>query len=54
MPLIVAGIGLIIVMAIPKGRYPGALYAMLFLVAMGLYSIICGSIAWTGEKENPS
>ncbi len=55
-PLLVAGVGLIIVMAIPKtGKYPGAIYAMLFLVAMGLYPIICGSISWTGkQREHPN
>ena len=47
-PLLVGGAGLIVVLALPKGQYPGALYAMLFFVAMGLYSIICGTVAWTG------
>lgn len=46
-PLIVGAIGLIGLCAIPKDRY-GALYAMLFLVAMGLYAIVCGTVAWTG------
>lgn len=49
-PLIVGGIGLIGLISIPKGSYaPGALYFMLFLVAMGLYCIVCGTVAWTGE-----
>lgn len=48
-PLLVGGAGLIVVLALPKGHYAGALYAMLFFVAMGLYSIICGTVAWTGK-----
>lgn len=48
-PLMIGGAGLIGLLAIPKkGVAPGALYAMLFLVAMGLYSIVCGTVAWTG------
>lgn len=61
-PLVIGGIGLVTVISIPKGVYPGALYAMLFFVAIGLYSMICGSVAWTGKlvkllqsfKLNPS
>lgn len=49
-PLLVGGAGLIVVLALPKGRYPGALYAMLFFVAMGLYSIICGTVAWIANN----
>ncbi|KAL4876349.1 major facilitator superfamily domain-containing protein [Aspergillus karnatakaensis] len=50
-PLIVGGIGLIGLLAIPKNGYvPGALYFMLFLVAMGLYSIVCGTVAWTANN----
>lgn len=49
-PLMVGGAGLIGLLAIPKNGFaPGALYAMLFLVAMGLYSIVCGTVAWTGK-----
>lgn len=48
-PLVIGGIGLVTVISIPKGVYPGALYAMLFLVAIGLYSMICGTVAWTGK-----
>lgn len=46
----VGGVGLIGLLAIPKGGVaPGALFAMFFLVAMGLYSIVCGTVAWTGK-----
>lgn len=49
-PLMVGGVGLIGLLAIPKGGVaPGALFAMFFLVAMGLYSIVCGTVAWTGK-----
>lgn len=51
-PLIVGGIGLVALLAIPKTGYPGVLYAMLFVVAMGLYSIICGTVAWTGTHKS--
>ncbi|CAH0017082.1 unnamed protein product [Clonostachys rhizophaga] len=50
-PLMIGGAGLIGLLAIPKkGVAPGALYAMLFLVAMGLYSIVCGTVAWTANN----
>ncbi|KAF5009273.1 hypothetical protein FDECE_4485 [Fusarium decemcellulare] len=50
-PLLVGGVGLIGLLAIPKGGVaPGALFAMLFLVAMGLYSIVCGTVAWTANN----
>lgn len=49
-PLLVGGAGLVGLIAIPKGgAASGALFAMLFLVAMGLYSIVCGTVAWTGK-----
>lgn len=49
-PLMVRGVGLIGLLAIPKGGIaPGALFAILFFVAMGLYSIVCGIVAWTGK-----
>ncbi|KAL4944948.1 major facilitator superfamily domain-containing protein [Aspergillus oleicola] len=45
---VVGGIGLVGLISIPKDGYaPGALYFMLFLVAMGLYCIVCGTVAWT-------
>ena len=48
--LIVGLIGYIGLMAIPKdGSGAGGLYAMLFLVAAGLYAIVCGTVAWTGK-----
>ncbi|CAG9990621.1 unnamed protein product [Clonostachys byssicola] len=50
-PLMIGGAGLVGLLAIPKkGVAPGALYAMLFLVAMGLYSIVCGTVAWTANN----
>ncbi|KAL4903571.1 hypothetical protein BDW74DRAFT_185971 [Aspergillus multicolor] len=50
-PLVVGGIGLIGLIAIPKDGYaPGALYFMLFPVAMGLYCIVCGTVAWTANN----
>ncbi|KAL4791067.1 major facilitator superfamily domain-containing protein [Aspergillus venezuelensis] len=50
-PLVVGGIGLIGLISIPKDGYaPGALYFMLFLVAMGLYCIVCGTVAWTANN----
>ncbi|KAF4459072.1 major facilitator superfamily transporter [Fusarium albosuccineum] len=50
-PLLVGGVGLIGLLAIPKrGVAPGALLDMLFLVAMGLYSIVCGTVAWTANN----
>lgn len=50
-PLMVGGVGLISLLAIPKGGVaPGALFAMLFFVAMGLYSTVCGTVAWTANN----
>ncbi|KAH8892180.1 high-affinity nicotinic acid transporter [Thozetella sp. PMI_491] len=49
-PLIVGGVGLIGLLAIPKAKAPGALFAMLFLVAMGLYSIVCGTKFFIGNN----
>lgn len=36
-------------MALPKEKWPGARYAMLFVVAAGLYPPLCGVVAWNGE-----
>jgi hypothetical protein len=42
-PLFMGGAGLIALLAIPKGVVPVALFAM------GLYSIVFGTVAWTGK-----
>ena len=48
--LVVGLVGYIGFLAIPKdGSAAEALYAMLFLVAAGLYAIVCGTVAWTGK-----
>lgn len=53
-PLIVGMIGFVGLLAIPKdGSATGGLFAMLFLVAAGLYAIVCGTVAWTGEFQIP-
>lgn len=48
-PLILGGIGLVCLIAVPKGKTPGAIYFLLFVVAIGLYTELTGVIAWTGE-----
>ena len=52
--LIVGLVGYIGLMAIPKnGSAAGGLFAMLFLVAAGLYATVCGTVAWTGKSAFP-
>lgn len=49
-PLVVGLVGFVGLLAMPKdGSATGGLFAMLFLVASGLYAIVCGTVAWTGE-----
>jgi hypothetical protein len=48
-PLLLSGMGYIVIMAIPKGPYPGAIYGVLFIIAIGLYTTIPGSVAWNGK-----
>lgn len=37
-------------MALPKDRWPGARYAMLFFVAVGLYTPLCAVVAWNANN----
>lgn len=47
-PQLFGALGLVIVMAIPKEKYPGAVYGALFIVAIGLYTTITGVVSWNG------
>lgn len=49
-PLLFGAVGLIIIMAIPQGRYPGASYVMLFVVAIGLDTTIAGVVSWCANN----
>lgn len=49
-PQLFGALGLIIVMAIPKEKYPGAVYVCLFIGAIGLYTTITGVVSWTGNN----
>lgn len=49
-PQLFGALGLIIVMAIPKEKYLGAIYACLFIVAIGLCTTITGVVSWTGNN----
>lgn len=37
-------------MALPKKKWPGARYGMLFIVASGLYPPLCGIVAWNANN----
>lgn len=47
-PSIVAAIGYIGLLALPHPGLPGVTYGFLFIVAAGLYPLICGVISWNG------
>ncbi|KFY96776.1 hypothetical protein V498_02474, partial [Pseudogymnoascus sp. VKM F-4517 (FW-2822)] len=49
-PCIVAVIGYIGLLALPHPGLPGATYGMLFVVAGGLYPLICGVISWNANN----
>ncbi|KAF2100891.1 putative MFS nicotinic acid transporter Tna1 [Rhizodiscina lignyota] len=49
-PQLFGAIGFVVVMAIPKGKYPGAVYGSLFIIAIGLYTTITGVVSWTGNN----
>ncbi|OAL53127.1 MFS general substrate transporter [Pyrenochaeta sp. DS3sAY3a] len=49
-PFIVAAVGYITLLALPHPGLPGATYAMLFVVASGLYPSICGVISWNANN----
>ncbi|KAK4065835.1 uncharacterized protein Triagg1_8387 [Trichoderma aggressivum f. europaeum] len=49
-PQLFGALGLVIVMAIPKERYPGAVYGALFIVAIGLYTTITGVVSWNANN----
>ena len=37
-------------MVLPKDRWPGARYGMLFIIASGLYPSLCGIVAWNAHN----
>ncbi|KFY04914.1 hypothetical protein O988_00414 [Pseudogymnoascus sp. VKM F-3808] len=49
-PCIVAAIGYIGLLSLPHPGLPGATYGMLFVVAGGLYPLICGVISWNANN----
>ncbi|KAK0761632.1 hypothetical protein N5P37_006585 [Trichoderma harzianum] len=49
-PQLFGALGLVIVMAIPKEKYPGAVYGALFIVAIGLYTTITGVVSWNANN----
>jgi hypothetical protein len=49
-PLFLCVLGFIIILALPKDRWPGAIHGMLFVIAIGLYTTIPGVVAWIGES----
>lgn len=46
----VCAVGFITTMALPKDKWPGARYGMLFVIASGLYPPLCGVIAWNANN----
>lgn len=48
-PFCLAAVSFVILMALPKNRWAGARYGMLFAVAAGLYPVICTVISWNGK-----
>lgn len=49
-PYLICAIGFIILIALPKDRWPGARYSMLFIVAAGLYSPLCSIVTWNANN----
>ncbi|EXJ69253.1 uncharacterized protein A1O5_07289 [Cladophialophora psammophila CBS 110553] len=49
-PFMLAVVAYAILIALPKDKYPGARYGMLFVVAAGLYPSICTVIAWNANN----
>ncbi|OBT87291.1 hypothetical protein VE02_02978 [Pseudogymnoascus sp. 03VT05] len=49
-PCIIAAIGYIGLLSLPHPGMPGATYGMLFVVAGGLYPLICGVISWNANN----
>lgn len=49
-PYLICAIGFIILMALPKDRWPGARYGMLFIVAAGLYTPLCSIVTWNANN----
>lgn len=52
-PFCLAAVSIVILMALPKDRWPGAQYMMLFAVGAGLYPVICTVISWNGKVLPP-
>lgn len=46
----VCAIAFIILIALPKTKWPGARYFMLFIIAGSLYPTLCGLVTWNGES----
>lgn len=40
----------VILMALPKDRWPGARYGVLFAIAGGLYPSLCGVVTWNANN----
>ncbi|OQV05003.1 hypothetical protein CLAIMM_09807 [Cladophialophora immunda] len=49
-PFKLCAVAFIILMTLPKEKWPGARYGMLFLVAAGFYPSLCGVIAWNANN----
>jgi MFS family permease len=49
-PFMLAAAGYIILLALPHPELPGATYGALFIVAGGLYPVICGVISWNANN----
>ncbi|OCT44468.1 putative transporter [Cladophialophora carrionii] len=49
-PQIFGALGFVIIMTIPKEKYPGAVYGCLFIISLGLYTTITGVVSWTGNN----
>ncbi len=53
-PYALCGISFIILMALPKDKWPGARYTVLFPVAVGLYTPLCAVVAWNANNLSGS
>jgi hypothetical protein len=49
-PYSLCAIGFIILMALPKDKWPGARYGILFPIAVGLYTPLCVVVAWNANN----
>lgn len=50
-PYCVCAVGFIITMALPKDKWPGARYGMLFIIASGLYPPLVGIVVWNANNH---